>query len=534
MEKFLRYFSVIAIFLSLSEASLAQARSSGGPLSPNQEAFNVHYYDINLRVAMNQQAISGHVDLYIIPDADTLTKIELDLVEEYRISYIETGGRLTGFQRAGDKLFVHLTDPPAAGESFRVRVVYSGKPPVAVRPPWDGGFNWSKAPDGSHWVGVSCQGEGAQLWYPNVDHPSKRPDSASINVTVPEPYFVASNGLLESVLNHGTGFTTYRWKTRYPIHTYNINISIARYKRFEKPMTLNDGNTMPVVFYVLPDDLEKAEGLVDMAIDMLTRLGRYYGQYPFSSEKFGIVQTDYLGMEHQTINAYGNRFNYTRINGEEFDWLLLHEMGHEWWGNKITVTDWADFWIHEGITTYTDALYLWDRFGPEDYHAKFDDYRRRISNLQPVIPGEDMTSAEVYNLDLYYKGAYFMHSLRFLLGDEAFFKTLKAFTTDESRTYSNYTSTTDFRQFFEQHTGTELEAFFDLYLYTTDLPQIEIGQTAERQYQISIPNISFSIPMDVAIGGTVQRMLLGPEPVQVSSPEPPVVDPQNWYLKSDN
>lgn len=534
MKKLLYYFSILAMVLSLSEVTPAQTRSSGGPLSPLQQAFNVHYYDLNLRVAMDQQAISGHVDLYIIPDADTLTTIELDLVEEYRISYIEAGGRLTGFGRAGDKLYIYLTEPPAAGESFRIRVVYSGKPPVAVRPPWDGGFNWSKTTDGSHWVGVSCQGEGAQLWYPNVDHPARRPDSASVNVTVPEPYVVASNGLLKSVYDHGTGFLTYRWKTRYPIHTYNINISIAPYETYEKPMTLDDGSTMPVVFYVLPDDLDKAEGLVDMAIDMLTRLSKYYGEYPFSSEKFGIVQTDYLGMEHQTINAYGNRFNYTRINGEEFDWLLLHEMGHEWWGNKITITDWADFWIHEGITTYTDALYLWDRFGPEAYHAKFDDYRRRISNRQPVVPGSDMTSAEVYNLDIYYKGAYFMHSLRYLLGDDMFFAALRVFATDDSRTYSNYTSTSDFRTFFEQHTGTDLKAFFELYLYTTDLPQIQIEHAGSEQYIISIPNISFDMPMDVVTGGTQRRMLLGPEPVQVSSPEEPIVDPQNWYLKKSD
>jgi aminopeptidase N len=534
MKKNLKYFTILAMVLSLSEVTAAQTRSSGGPLSPMQQSFNVHYYDINLRVAMNQQAISGHVDLYIIPDADTLTTIEIDLVEEYRISYVETGGRLTGFRRAGDKLFVNLAVPPAAGESFRIRVVYSGKPPVAVRPPWDGGFNWSKTHDGSHWVGVSCQGEGAQLWYPNVDHPARRPDSASVSVTVPEPYVVASNGLLQSVHDRGTGFLTYHWKTRYPIHTYNINISIAPYETYEKPMTLSDGSTMPVVFYVLPDDRDRAEGLVDMAIEMLTRLGKYYGQYPFSSEKFGIVQTDYLGMEHQTINAYGNRFNYTRINGEEFDWLLLHEMGHEWWGNKITVTDWADFWIHEGITTYTDALYLWDRFGPEAYHAKFDDYRRRISNSQPVVPGSDMTSAEVYNLDIYYKGAYFMHSLRYLLGDEMFFSALRAFATDESRTYSNYTSTSDIRSFFEQHTGTDLKAFFDLYLYTTDVPQIKIEQDGADQYQISIPNITFDIPMEVVTGTAVQRVILGPVPVQVTSPGLPAVDPQNWYLKSGN
>jgi aminopeptidase N len=522
----------VSILLT-SAAALAQDRHTGGPLSDIQSSFNVHYYDINLRIAMDYRAISGYVDIYIIPETDTLSRLEIDLVEEFRVSYVDISGRLMHFSREGDKLFVDLHRVPEIGESLKVKIYYSGKPPVAARPPWDGGFNWSTAPDGSHWVGVSCQGEGAKMWYPAVDHPSRRPDSASVNITIPAPYVVASNGLLQSVNEEANGNLTYRWKTRYPIHTYNINISIAKYKQFEKDFALENGSQMPVVFYVLPDYYDRAEELVDMAIDKLGRLRKYYGEYPFHEEKFGIVHTDYLGMEHQTINAYGNDFRYTVIDNESFDWLLLHEMGHEWWGNKITVTDWADFWIHEGITSYTDALYLWDRFGPGPYHSFFESRRRNITNNQPVVPGSDVNSKDVYVGDVYAKGAYFMHSLRFLLGDDVFFDALKAFVTDETRTYEHYTSTDDLRMFFEEWSGTGLEDFFNLYLYTTELPSIQIESAGSGRYSVNIPNITFSIPMDVEAGGEITRYELGPEPVVIRSDSRPVVDPQNWYLKSE-
>jgi aminopeptidase N len=530
-RQWLRGILILLSFTLLSSAGIsAQPWQTGGPLSEHQAAFDIRYYDISLRLAPDYQAISGHVTVHGDALTDGLQTIELDLISNYRVGHAESGGRQAGFRHEGNKLLIDLPEPANTGDRVAVRVVWSGKPPVAVRPPWDGGFNWSRDSEGNHWIGVSCQGEGAQIWFPNVVHPARRPDSASVRVTVPSPYVVASNGLLQSVDDPGNGFLTWNWKTRYPIHTYNINFSIGRYEVVEKPFRLEDGTEMPVVFYVLPGDAGNADGLIGMAKDMLRRLGRYYGEYPFRSEKFGIVQTDYLGMEHQTINAYGNNFNYTRINGEEYDWLLPHEMGHEWWGNKITVTDWADFWIHEGITTYTDALYLWDRFGPDAYHAKFNDYRRRITNRQPVIPGTDVTSKEVYNLDVYYKGAYFMHSLRHLMGDSLFFGTVRAFATDAARTYAHPTSTTDFRTFFEKRSGLDLEPFFDLYLYRTELPDVRILEDGDNSWLISIPNITFRLPVDVATVGDVLRLNLGPEPVQVASTVKPVVDPLNWYL----
>ena len=250
--------------------------------------------------------------------------------------------------------------------------------------------------------------------------------------------------ILEKITEPREGFTTYHWFTRYPTNNYNISINIAKYDILEKSYTSIKGNEIPIIYYYLNDPKQRADSLVDMAIDMLQTLEKFYGEYPFAKEKFGLVETSYWGMEHQTINSYGNNYSYRERGNIKFDQLMLHEMTHEWWGNKVTVNDWADFWIHEGIGTYSEALYLLDKLGEEGDHDHMSGKKRGIRNKSPILKSKNATTSEAYIGDIYTKGAYFMHSLRYILGDSIFFSTIYRFANDEEYTYKNPVDTEDF------------------------------------------------------------------------------------------
>src|SRR5690606_32583207 len=204
-----------------------------------------------------------------------------------------------------------------------------------------------------------------------------------------------------------------------------------------------------------------------------------------------------LGMEHQTINAYGNNFQFVRMGEVYYDWLLHHELGHEWWGNKVSVYDWADIWIHEGIGTYGDWLFYLEHGGQEAYLNKVRDVARTIHNKQPVVAPPNTTADEAYHPEIYSKGAYVMHSLRYILGDEIFFPLLQAFVTDEQHTYTNLVNTKDFTDFVQQYSDRDLSGFFSLYLYTNTLPEIEVSKKGKNRYRVQIPNIDFVLPMDI-------------------------------------
>jgi len=435
------------------------------------------------------------------------------------------------FEHDDDKLIVNLTNAVNKKGVVDLKVEYEGQPVEAIYPPWIGGFNWSKDTTGADWIGLSCQGEGAKIWFPCKDHPSDEPDSTAINITIPEPYYCASNGLLRNISNPREGYRTFHWITHYPINNYNINISVGKYEVLEKEYITESGESMSVYFYVLPQSLDGAEKHLDMAIDMLYTYRKYYGEYPFSKEKFAIVETDYYGMEHQTVNAYGNKYKYRTVNGVDWDWLMLHEMGHEWWGNKVTMNDWADMWIHEGICTFGEALYHREKGGEIAYHEHLKTIRGRIANKKPIIPKRNANSQEVYSGDIYMKGAHLMHSLRYLLGDSTFFSTLKEFATDSAYTYQNRVVTDDFIELIRKNSEVDYSRFIEDHLHTTKLPQVVVDSLGTNSYAISIPNIDYQLPMDVTTDSGKQRMVLGQDPITVETNIPPIIDEQQWFLK---
>ncbi|AXJ00486.1 Peptidase family M1 [Cyclonatronum proteinivorum] len=505
----------------------AQNWSSGGPLSSLQQGFDVTFYDIQLEIHPELQEISGTVTAHVFALEHDINQVEFDLVNHFKVTAVRYSDSPLSFTHEQDKLVVDLPRKLGANQIMPLEISYSGAPPVAVRPPWQGGFTWARDSEDRHWVSVSCQLEGAKLWLPAKDHPTSRADSVRIDVTVPKPYFVASNGLLELQEVVDEARQRFVWMTRYPIHNYNINVTMGIFEEVRTAYLTEVGDEMPVVFYVLESYAHEGPQLLKMTLQKLYQLRAYYGEYAFTTEKFGLVHTPYLGMEHQTINAYGNDFEYTVIDDRPYDWLLLHEMGHEWWGNAVTVRDWADFWIHEGITTFTDALFLWDFYSPEVYYDKIREYVGFIRNHQPIIPGTDVTSAEVYNHDVYYKGAWFMHTLMHVLGRDTFLEAMRSFAV--SNRYG-YTDTDAIRAYLQLYTEIPLAPLFELYLYQTDLPRFELHEVSDQTWAVYLSGAELTIPVEVRTSAGVQLIQLGTEAQHIHSQDKPVLDPQFWYL----
>lgn len=488
---------------------------------------NVHSYNFFIDVNLEKQYFDA-VCTVSFTLLDSTTTIALDLVDNFQVnSVFGPAGRELTFDH--DKHLITIQLPKKTAGTYSVQVVYEGNPPVAINAPWTGGITWDKDKGGNHWVGLSCPNEGSKVFIPSKDHPSDRPDSVAINIRVPEEYFVAANGLLEHDFVTA-GRRTFQWKTRYPVSNYNINFTVGKLVPVERMYTTVEGHRMPVIFYVNEHDLDKADTHLDIAVENLSFHEKYFGEYPFYKEKFGLAHTSYLGMEHQTINAYGNHFKYDSIRGKKWDWLMLHEMGHEWWANKVTIADWADYWIHEGITTYADALYIDDRFGSDAYHNKMASIARGIKNEKPMIPQRNADTDLVYQGDIYSKGAYLMHTLRFIMGDEPFFKALKSYAASPANTYQNFASTDQFIDFFEQHTSHKLEQYIKMHLQTIDLMNPEVVQKEEGIYEVST-GLSFDVPVEVEVDGSLQT--ISENHITIAAKNPPVVDPNNWYLKHE-
>ncbi len=543
MKKFFKWFGIIIgiiillIITLITYVLISHDRygfyPSGGSLSDNQSRYDVIYYGINLEVFADDQAIAGYIDVKIKAFNDSIHLIELDLIDNFDVNKISDGeNNLLEFKHDNDKLMIQLKETALVNSLIDLRVEYEGQPVEALFPPWIGGFNWSKDSSGADWIGLSCQGEGAKIWMPCKDHPSDEPDSVAINITVPESYYCAANGILRKVTQPKHGFKTFHWITHYPINNYDINFNIGMYEVIDSAYIAEDGTEMPVYFYVLPQSRKGARKHLAMAVDMLYIYRNIYDEYPFIKEKFAIVETDYLGMEHQTLNSYGNKYKYDTIGSLEVDWLMLHEMGHEWWGNKVTAKDWADLWIHEGICTYGEALYLREKIGEDAYHAHMDSIRSFVRNRKPIIPKRDASSHEVYSSDIYMKGACLMHSLRFILGDDVFFRMLKEFVTDSAYTYKNLVTTNDFINLVRKYSKVDYSAYLNDFLYTTNLPKIKIDSMAQNEYEISIPNIEYGLPMEVTTSDNVVVRNLSKQPVEIKSTVKPVVDAKKWYIKT--
>jgi aminopeptidase N len=520
---------------------------TGGPLMFEQAAFDVQNYDITINADPKTKSIAGTTVMSartVIPT----NVIVLDLDLPYQISKLTESGNPVKFERKAGKIWIWFPMTKQVGEEIKTSITYAGTPREAPRPPWVGGFMWKKTADGSDWISIALQNDGADLLFPCKDHPSDKAATSSMHITVPNPLIAVGPGKLESVKRDDGNTSTYNWRMTNPISNYSLVFNAAPYKTIEDKYKSISGDSLPIIFYVLPEDFAKGASLVAEQKKYLAFYEKYLGPYPFRSQKVGIVETPHLGMEHSTAIAYGNQFKYDK---DGTDWLLLHEFGHEYWANLVTASDWRDFWIHEGFQSYMDTLYQEYLHGQDAYIKAMTARQRGFKNKQPIAPREPKIAYQVYmsepdylnsDGDIYGKGAYFLHTLRYLIGDKAFFNALHhmAYPTKQMETYTDgrqerLVNTDDFLTIAEQDSGMKLDWLFELYLRQPKLPKLvsEVSGNTLNIHWETPNNMPFPMPVDVEVNGKTQRIEMKDGKASISFiGSVPVVDPKGWVLKA--
>lgn len=545
----MKYLVVIVLLLTLNGNVQAQydIMDSGGKLNPEQHAFNTSYYDLNIQVFPDQKRISGQTIVHARVDR-SIDRILLDFDTLFTIHSVALTSPenivVASYEMPDGLLRIYPERTLKRGEQFIVEITYEGIPRIAKNPPWDGGFTWSSTKSGEPFIGVSCQGNGANIWWPNKDHPSDRPDSVSISIRVPDHLIAASNGKSRGETQHNDSTKTFHWHVSTPINPYAVSMNIAPYEVIERAFESITGELVPVYFWALPENREKAEVLLEDVERQFQHFEKLLGPYPFRADKYGIAEAPYFGMEHQTLIAYGAGYKNDTVfdTGSGFDDLHHHELAHEWWGNLVAADDWKDFWLHEGFGTYMQPLYAEYLHGQEQYRHFMNMIKKRIQNDYAIAPETTKTVSEMFRgRDVYMKGAWVLHMLRYQMGDEVFFEALRrfAYPTEESESVtdgrqSRHASTNEFIAHVEEFTPDIPSEFFEVYLRQPHLPvlQVERERRTLRLWWEAPGGESFKMPVEVRINGEKQQLDVGTDPtsIRIRRRAEVEIDPDGWLL----
>lgn len=487
----MKYLSIILVFCAfnlqaqlLTEATnFTQKDSLRGGLRFERTCFNVLHYDLDVQINPDDKYISGS-NTITFKILEATQKIQLDLYKNLTIDSIVSKNQQLKFERIHNAVFIEFEDEIKKGETQKVEVFYRGKPTEAKRAPWDGGFDFSKDHQGNHFIGVAVQGDGASLWYPNKDHLSDEPDNgANIKVSVPNGLMNVSNGRLIEKIPQENNYTKWHWEVTQPINNYNITVNIGKYVNFK-----DQYKDLDLDYYVLEDHLEIAKVHFEQVHEMMDCFYDKFGEYPFVEDSFKLVETPYLGMEHQSCVAYGNQYNFGYMGndlsgtgkGLDWDFIIIHESAHEWFGNSVSVADIADLWIHEGFTTYAEGVFIECKNGYNDAMDYLYGIRRNIENKRPLIGTYGVNHSGPG--DIYYKGANMINTLRSIVNDdELWWKTLKNFAESFKHQITNTNEVIDF---FNRELEHDYSSFFDQYLNYKDIPVLQIKKKGRNKVQM--------------------------------------------------
>jgi aminopeptidase N len=510
-----------------------QVLDSGGPLRPAMAAYDVRHYGLEVEVDPVARRVEGSSRVTVVA-RDALDVVELHLDDRLTVASVEVDGAAVDFDHDDGVVTAELATAWRPGERHDVAVAYGGRPKRALKAPWIDGFVWEESADGSPWVGVTVEVDGCDVWWPCKDHPSDEPDEGmDIALTVPAGLIGLSNGrpLGETVAPDGA--VTTRWRVGFPINGYGVTVNIGPYVPVEAVYHGVDGERAEtIVLWSLPEAADRARRLWEGAPHVLEVLARRFGEVPFLDDKLWVAHAPYLGMEHQTLVAYGGDF----AEGDHgVDELLLHELAHEWWGNKVTAADWADLWLHEGFASYAEALFVLDTRGEDAYLEAMQGLRSRMANRLPVVQGADLTAAAAYTPDIYGKGAWVLHMLRLLLGDDALGEILWRFADGDHPTACRFVATADLIRLVEEVAGRDLGWFWQRYLRTAELPRWSVQRSssgAADRVEIRWDDPGFEMPLPVAVDG--ERRLVempgGRAELTVARSAEVVVDPRREVL----
>ncbi len=450
-----------------------KADSLRGQLRPERTCYDVSHYDLDIRFNIEEQSISGSntMRFNLLNSSEFL---QIDLFKNMIIDSILNNGHSLTFTREYDAVFIDIEHLLPAKE-HSITIYYHGKPREAINPPWDGGFCWDKDAKKRLWMSVSCEGVGASLWWPNKDHLSDEPDSMDIHYTLPSEYNCVSNGRLMSKETQGD-FDRYHWQVKYPINNYNVTFYIGQYAAFFDEYYCANGDTLDLSYYVLDYNLARAKKHFEQVKGVLKAYEHYLGAYPFMDDGFKLVEAPYLGMEHQSAIAYGNEYMRGYLGGlippdQDWDYIIVHEMGHEYFGNSLSCNDHADMWIHESFTTYLEALYVEYSLGKR---AAIDHLlqERIFENKEPIIGPHDVNFGDWIASDHYFKGSWVLHTLRFVVNnDQLWFSMIRGLY--EKNAYGNVSNEAIF-DYFEERSNLELDLFFNQYLMQPSIPKLNM------------------------------------------------------------
>jgi aminopeptidase N len=517
--------------------------NSGGSEPAEQKRVHFDHAQLHIAVDPTQQRIDATATLSFTARQPTDVLL-LDLDRNLPISAIELDGKLLpagSWSNPEGRLRIQLPATLNTGAQVSATVHYGGKPHVAKRAPWDGGFVWCHTKDGQPWVGSAVEGEGCDLFWPCIDQPQGKPDLVDLYVTVPKPLVAPGNGVLVGVSDEGDK-RTYHWRAKHPT-TYAISINVGPYRELSGEYHSRYGNVIPLQYWYLPGEEQQARQLFAEFPRLLAFNEAVIGPYPFGDEKMGVVETPYLGMEHQTINAYGNHY---AKDGTGFDWLMQHEFAHEWFGNQMTNTDWDSMWLHESFASYMQPLYSQSINGDMGYYAWLQRMRLTLRNRYPIVSRSSKTEEQVYDdahgpgLDIYNKGALMLHSLRELIGDRAFFESVRVLVygrpDPQPGNFSpHYADSPDFVAIVNKASGRDLGWFFNVYLYQAALPALDEqrqGDTLTLRWRVP-QNLPFPMPVEVQVGDTlhVLPMTHGEGTLQVPADALVILDPHSKLLR---
>ena len=467
-------------------------RGAYGPYRSNNDLL---FYHLDVRVDPDKKFISGKNTIRFKMLKDD-TRIQLDLSDALSIDKILLSTTPLQYERDSGAVFVDFPETLSAGRVYTIDFYYSGSPTQTGR---FGGFTFGKDSSGHPWIYTACEGIGASIWWPNKDQWRDEVENMQISVSIPNGLVDVSNGKFISKTDLGDGYTRWDWFVHYPINNYDVSLNIGNYRHFSDRL-----GHLSMDFYALPEDLDKAKMQFNQANGMIQAYQHYFGEYPFKKDGYKLIEVPYSGMEHQSAVTYGNHFangylerDWTGVGiSPRFDFIIIHESGHEWFGNSITAADSSDMWIHEGWTTYLESLYVEYMYGHDDAVKYLNGYKSKVKNEEPIITARGVHGEPPP--DQYFKGTLFLNTLRSVVNDDKrWWKLLHDFY--QHFKYQNI-MTEDVVQYFNQQTRMNLTPIFDQYLRHTAIPTLELkfdNSNGTVSYRWKVDEPAFQMPVRV-------------------------------------
>ena len=515
----LLFFTLAFLFVSVTYSQLLEDKdqfshsdSLRGSITQYREGWDVLKYDIAVRPDLSTQTLQGIVTMSWYEQSYVST-MQIDLQSPLIMDSVTgVNGHRFAFRQDNDVCFIFLKDSLAVYQiSPGVRTLYfyyHGRPKVAKRAPWDGGLVWSKDSLGRPYVGTACQGLGASVWWPCKDHQSDEPDNgATVSIYAPDSLVAVSNGRLKSVQQIGDGEKMWTWEIKNPINTYDITMNIGNYVNWKDTLQ-GEGGVLDLQYWVLDYNLQRAKAQFEQVKPMLRSHEYWFGKYPFYEDGYKLIETPFLGMEHQSGIAYGNKYMNGYLGkdlsktgwGFNWDYIIVHESGHEWFGNNITCSDIADLWIHEGFTSYSEVLFVETYFGKEAAETYCKGVRNRIKNNSPIIGFYGVNKEG--SGDMYFKGSNLINIIRNTINDDSWFRLM--LRRMNNNFYHQTVTTGDIEEYISEESGIDFTKVFDQYLRTTNIPILEYAVSKnKKQFCFKWANVvaGFVLPIILHVEG---------------------------------